>query len=107
MSKKQSNRNRILKHLGRVGIAALSFSLMVPSTAAIDPTEAAEQVIASEGGRAAAKAALNSALKVARSKPSMVAATAVVCVSCIPIAGACTSASMCFACGILVAKTLG
>lgn len=108
MSKKQSNkRNRILNHLGSVGMAALSFSLMVPSASAIDPAEAAGQVVASEGGRVAAKAALNSALKVARSKPSMVAATTVVCVSCIPAAGACASASMCVACGIMIAKTLG
>lgn len=103
MSKKQSNKKRILKHLGSVGMAALSFSLMAPSASAIDPAEAAGQVVASEGG----KAALNSALKVARSKPSMVAATTVVCVSCIPVAGVCASASMCVACGIMIAKTLG
>ena len=107
MAKKQSNKKRILKHLGSVGMAALSFSLMVPSAAAIDPAEAAGQVVASEGGRAAAKAALNSALKVARSKPSMAAATTVVFVSCIPVAGTCASASMCVACGIMIAKTLG
>lgn len=103
MSKKQSNKKRILKHLGSVGMAALSFSLMAPSASAIDPAEAAGQVVASEGG----KAALNSALKVARSKPSMVAATTVVCVSCIPVVGVCASASMCVACGIMIAKTLG
>ena len=56
MSKKQSNKKRILKHLGSVGMAALSFSLMAPSASAIDPAEAAGQVVASEGG----KAALNS-----------------------------------------------
>lgn len=107
MSKKQSNKKRILKHLGNVGMAALSFSLMAPSASAIDPGEAAGQVVASEGGRAAAKAAMDSALKVARSKPSMVAATTVVCISCIPVAGACSSASICLACGIMIAKTLG
>lgn len=107
MAKKQSNKKRILKHLGSVSMAVLSFSLMAPSASAIDPAEAAGQVVASEGGRAAAKVALNSALKVARSKPSMVAATTVVCVSCIPAAGVCASASMCVACGIMIAKTLG
>ena len=80
---------------------------MVPSASAVDPAQAAGQVVASEGGRAAAKAAINSALKVVKSKPSMVAATTVVCVSCIPVAGACASASMCVACRIMIAKTLG
>ena len=108
MIKKQTAKKRVLRHLGKVGITALTFTLITPSIAsAVDPVDAAGQVVASEGGRLAAKQALNTALKVAKSKPSMVAATTVVCVSCIPVAGMCASASMCVACGILIAKTLG
>ena len=98
-------KKRLLNHFGRVGVTALTFSLIIPSASAVDPVDTAGQVVASRGSRVAAKAALNSALKVAKSKPSMVAATTVVCVSCIPVAGTCASASMCVACGILISKT--
>ena len=107
MAKKRTRKRRLLEYLGKVGVGILTFSLMTPSASAVDPVDAAGQVVASEGGRLAAKEALNAALKVAKSKPSMVAATTVVCVSCIPVAGTCASASMCVACGILIAKTLG
>ena len=100
MIKKQTRKRRLLKHLGKVGMGILT-----PSASAVDPVDAAGQVVASEGSRLAAKEALNTVLKVAKSKPSMVAASTVVCVSCIPVAGTCASASMCVACGILIAKT--
>jgi hypothetical protein len=64
-------------------------------------------VVASEKGRAATKAVLNSALKVAKSKPAMTLATGVVCIYCVPVAGACTSAYTCAGFGIIIAKTLG
>ena len=107
MIEKKTAKRRFLNRLGKVGVAALTFSLMTSSASAVDPVDAAGQVVASEGGRIATKEALNTALKFAKSKPSMVAATTVVCVSCIPVAGMCASASMCVACGILIAKTLG
>lgn len=51
-------------------------------------------------GLTAVKEALNSLLKLARSKPGMVLATTIVC-------GACVSPDICIACGILVAKIFG
>lgn len=107
MTEKQTIKKRFLNHLGRVGMAVLTVSLMTSPASASDPADTAKQVLSSEGGRLAGKEVLNAALKVAKSKPSMAAATTVVCLSCIPIAGTCASASMCVACGILIAKTLG
>lgn len=92
-----------MKHLGKVGVAFISFSLMTPRRAvSVDPIEAANQVIASEG----AKEALNAALKVAKSKPAMSVAAGITCITCI-LAGAAASPGLCIACGILIAKTLG
>lgn len=107
MTKSKFKKKKILKHLGNVAMAAVSLSLITAPATAIEPTQAAEQVLATEGGRAVAKEALNSALKVARSKPAMAVATTIVCGACVPIAGACASPGICIACGILVAKTLG
>ena len=104
---KNKLKKKFLKHLGNVAMAAVSLSLISAPAKAIEPTQAAEQVLATEGGRAAAKEALNSALAVARSKPAMAVATTIVCGACVPIAGACASPGICIACGILVAKTLG
>lgn len=103
MAEKRNRKKRILKHLGNVGMAIISFSLMISPVLAVDPADAASQVVASEGG----KKALNTALKVARSKPSLSVATAITCIACIPVAGATTSAGLCVACGILIAKTFG
>jgi hypothetical protein len=50
---------------------------------------------------------MNSALKAANSKPAMTGATSIVCLACVPLAGAAASPGMCIACGILIAKTLG
>ena len=106
-SKKTSKKKKFLKHLGNVAMAAVSLSLITAPATAIEPTQAAEQVLATEGGREAAKEALNSALKVARSKPAMAVATTIVCGACVPIGGACASPGICIACGILIAKTIG
>lgn len=100
----KNSKKRVLKHLRSVSMCMLSFCLMTPSVSASDPIDLTSQAISSEGGRLAAKEALNAALKVARSKPSLAIATSVVCASCL---ATCVSASMCIACGILVAKTLG
>lgn len=111
MNKNIRRRNRFIRHLKKIAMATLAFSLSLSPASAIDPLEATEaaasQIAANEGGKIAAKEVLNNALKIAKSKPSMTAATAVVCISCIPVAGTCASASMCVACGILIAKTLG
>lgn len=105
MAEKRNRKKRILKHLGNVGMAIVSLSLMTsPALAAsLDPAETAAQVVASEGG----KEALNAALKVARSKPALSVATAITCIACVPVAGAAASPGLCVACGILIAKTFG
>jgi len=105
--KKDTNTKRILRHLGKVAMAAVSVGLMAPPSVAIDPVEAASQAVGAEGGREAAKGVLNSALKVAKSKPALSTATGIVCLACVPVAGAAVSPGLCIACGILIAKTLG
>jgi hypothetical protein len=107
MTEKQNRKKRILKHLGNVGMAIISVSLMTSPASAIDPAEAAGQVIGAEGGSKAAKEALNTGLRMAKSKPAMTTATAVVCLACVPAAGAAASPGLCIACGILIAKTFG
>lgn len=100
-------KRKVLKHLANVCMAVISLSLMTSPVSAVDPSEAANQVIGSEGGRKATKAAIDSALKLAKSKPAMTTATGIVCLACIPLAGAAASPGMCIACGILIAKTFG
>lgn len=110
MAKNQNRKNRkkqILNHLGKVGVAIITVSLMGPPSLAVDPAEAASQAIGAEGGRKAAKEVLNSAIELSKSKPAMTGATAVVCLACIPAAGAAASPGLCIACGILIAKTIG
>jgi hypothetical protein len=65
-------------------------------------SDAAKDVVGAEGG----KAALNEALKVARSKPAWSVAAGIVCLGCIPAAGIVASPAMYIACGILVAKVI-
>ena len=104
MAQKRNHKKRILNHLGNVGLAIISVSLMTsPALATLDPAETVNQVVASEGG----KEALNTALKVARSKPALSVATAITCIACAPVAGAAASPGLCVACGILIAKTFG
>jgi hypothetical protein len=100
-----SFKRRVLNHVGRVSLAILSASFVLApySAAAIDSADAASQVVASEGG----KEALNAALKMARSKPALSVATTITCLACIPVAGVVASPTMCVACGILIAKTIG
>jgi len=107
MAKQQNRKKRILNHLGKVGMAIITASLMTSPSVAIDPAEAASQAIGAEGGVEASKRALNAALKLAKSKPAMSTATGIVCLACIPVAGAAASPGLCIACGILIAKTLG
>jgi|JI71714CRNA_FD_contig_123_62179_length_1440_multi_7_in_0_out_1_2 hypothetical protein len=104
-----SKKKKVLKHIGKVGMAIFYLAVMTSpmAFAAIDSSEAVEQVLGSEGAAEAAKAAMNSALKAANSKPAMTGATVIVCLACVPLAGAAASPGMCIACGILIAKTLG
>lgn len=107
MSKIQTRKKRILNHLGKVGMAIITASLMTSPSLAIDSAELASQAIGAEGSREASKQVLDSALKLARSKPAMSTATGIVCLACLPVAGAAVSPGLCIACGILIAKTLG
>ena len=88
-------------------MAFVSLTLMTSPVSAIEPVEAANQVIGSEGGRKATKTVIDNILIAGHSKPAMTAATVIVCIACIPLAGAAASPGLCIACGILVAKTLG
>ena len=108
MLKKKNMKKRLLNHLGNVSMAVITLILMTsPSLAAVDPAEAANKVIGTEGGKKASKEALDAALKMAKSKPAMTAATGIVCLACIKAAGVAASPGLCIACGILIAKTLG
>ena len=107
-SVRKSKRVKVLKHLGNVCMSVVWLALMTsPVVAIIDPSEAASQVIGSEGGAVATKAVIQSTLAAARSKPAMSAATAIVCLACLPAAGVLASPGLCVACGVLIAKTLG
>lgn len=104
---KKTIKKRVINHLGRVSLALISVALMSTPATAAEPVEVVGQTMGSEGGQMAAKEALNAALKMARSKPAMTAATGIVCIACVPVAGAAASPGMCIACGILIAKTFG
>ena len=103
----KKNKERVLGYLGNVAMAIITISLMRSPASAIDPVEAANQAVGSEGGKEAAKRALEGALKVAKSKPALSTATGIVCLACVPVAGAAASPGLCIACGILIAKTFG
>lgn len=107
MVQKPTRSKRILRHLGKVSVAVLTASLMISPVFAVDPVEVAGEVLGNEGGKLAAKETLNSALKLARSKPALSAATTIVCISCLPVGAAAASPAMCIACGILFTKTFG
>ena len=88
-------------------MAFITASLMISPSLAVNPTQAADQVIGAEGGSKVAKEALDNALKLAKSTPAMSTATGIVCLACIPAAGSAASPELCIACGILIAKTFG
>ena len=96
-----------MKKIARIGFKLASIAIVIgsagASAGAVEAKDAAKDVLATEGG----KEALNQALKVSRSKPALSIAAAVTCLACFPAAGVGASASMCIACGILLAKTLG
>lgn len=103
----KGKRKKLLKHIGNVGVAIISASLMTYPALAVDPAQAAGQVIGAEVGTKAAKEVLDTTLKMAKSKPAMSTATSIVCLACIPAVGVTASPALCVACGILIAKTFG
>ena len=48
----KTNKQKIFKHLGNVAMAVVSLSLITASVGAIESSQAAGQVLATEGGRA-------------------------------------------------------
>lgn len=106
MSKRRRT-SLILKKIAKIGFKLVSIALVIGSSTApvgaVDATDAAKDVLATEGG----KEVLNQALKVSRSKPALSIAATITCLACVPVAGVGASAGMCIACGILIAKTLG
>ena len=107
MTNNKNYKKRVFNHLGHVALAVLTTSLMISPSLAVEPAEAANQVVGSKGGREATKRAIDGALKLAKSKPAMSTATGIVCLACIPTVGAAASPGLCVACGILIAKTFG
>ena len=107
LKKKEKNKKliarKIFKYLSTVGFGVLSATLMIPASVALEPIEASGSIIASEGG----KAAINEALKIAKSKPALSIAAAISCLACLPVAGVVVSPAVCIACGILISKVLG
>ena len=97
----------VLKKVGCISFRLLSTAILIGSISApavaLDQVETSKNVLASEGG----KEALIQALTMAKSKPALSVATGIVCLACVPAAGAVASASMCVACGILIVKTVG
>ena len=99
-------KKKVLKHVGNIGMAIISAIIMTSPASAVDPAQAAGQVIGAEVDTKAAKEALNTIVKMAKSTPAMATATTIVCsIACVPAVG--VSPALCVACGILIAKTLG
>lgn len=105
LTKNSGFKKRLLKKLSQVGISSLTAALLIGSTpaGALDPLAVSQEIAAAEGG----KAALNEALKIAKSKPALSVAAAITCAACVPVAGAAASPGLCIACGILIAKVVG
>ena len=105
--KKIEKRKLFKKHLGRVGLAALSLVFISTPVNALEPKELISETLGNDGGQELAKEAFNNALKIAKSKPALSVAAGITCLACVPAAGAAASPGLCIACGILIAKTLG
>jgi hypothetical protein len=109
MMKKSKLKRRLLNRLAKSTLAIVSgaFVLSAPTQAlALEPTELVETAEAVANTQVS-KEIVSSALKVMRSRPALSLATSIVCISCAPVVGTATSASLCIACGILIAKTIG
>jgi hypothetical protein len=95
-------RRRILNHLGKVALSAISVSFLLASSSAASAVDVAE-IAGTKGG----VKVLKDTFIIARSKPAIAIATTIVCAACVPVAGAVGSPGLCIACGILVTKTFG
>lgn len=83
-----------------------SYSLPAKATDLNDGAKLANEVLGSKGAELAFKEVMQGALKLARSKPSLIAATTLVCGASYPIPRAPTNWALAVACGILVSETL-
>ena len=83
-----------------------SYSLPAKATDLNDGAKLANEVLGSEGAGIAFKEVVQGALKLARSKPSLVAVTTIVCGASYPIPQAPTNWALAVACGILISETL-
>lgn len=106
IKKRKFLNRKAFKKIGKAALGVVSTAVIIgtaaPAAEAVNATEAAKGVIASEGN----KAAINEVLKAARGKPALSVAASIVCLACIPVAGA-VSPGLCIACSILIAKVLG
>jgi hypothetical protein len=90
--------------LGKVCVGLVTGLIITPVISlAIEPVDTASQALGVEGG----KEVVHSALKIARSRPSLALASVITCMACAPVAGVAVSPALCITCGILIAKTLG
>ena len=106
MVKDRNRKKQILNHLGKVGMAVITFNLMASSLLAVDPPEITTHVVGAEGIKQVLKQVLNGALKITKSKLITSAAIFAVCVPCISTLGAVASPGLCIACWILITKTI-
>ena len=100
-------KQRVFKHLSKVGISLVTVGVglffRAPDAMSTNKVQSASKIIGVEGGTEA----LNLALKVAGSKPSLAIAATITCLACVPVAGVAASPAMCIACGVILSKTLG
>lgn len=96
------SKKKVLKSVAKAGLSIVYFSLLI-APAPASAIDTSSQIIGSD----AAKGAVNGAFKLVRSKPVLVLAAVISCSACVPTVGVAASASMCVACGILIAKTVG
>lgn len=82
MKKLNINKRKIIKSVGRGALTFLSLCLIVSPVSAVEPvsdiTKVASETMVIEAG----KEALNSALKIARTKPMLSVAGLIVCLAC-------------------------
>ena len=100
------NFRRSLKSTLMIMILVGSYSLPVKASDLNDPANLANEVLGSKGAKIAFKEIAETALKLARSKPSLIAATTLVCSASYPLPPATTNWALSVACGILISETL-
>jgi hypothetical protein len=99
-----TRKKKFFNHFVKVGVALITRLILTPAiSSAVDPVDSSSQALRLKGG----KEVLHSALKMARSKPSLALAATITCLACPPVAGVASSQELFMACGVLIAKTLG